>query len=169
MPITVRRIRPDEARTLKRTRLALLADSPSAFGSTLERELAFPDEVWAERATGSSAGVHRATFLAFDGDTVVGIVGALRAPVASDTIELVSMWITPAARRSGLGRLLVDTVLAWAGDAGARSIELWVTRGNDAALHLYESTGFAVTGDHQPLPSDPCRDEIRMRRALDGR
>ena len=44
------------------------------------------------------------------------------------------------------------------------AVELWVTRGNDRAVRLYESAGFRATGDHQPLPSDPCRDELRMRR-----
>lgn len=40
--------------------------------------------------------------------------------------------------------------------------ELWVTRSNDSALALYQRAGFALTGDYQPLPSDPCRDELRM-------
>ena len=48
----------------------------------------------------------------------------------------------------------------------AERVELWVTRGNDPARHLYESMGFVETGDHQPLPSDPCKDEIRMVLAL---
>jgi ribosomal protein S18 acetylase RimI-like enzyme len=39
-------------------------------------------------------------------------------------------------------------------------------RGNDAAQQLYESMGFIVTGDHKPLPSDPCKDEVRMSRSL---
>jgi hypothetical protein len=34
-------------------------------------------------------------------------------------------------------------------------------------MRLYEATGFRLTGDYQPLPSDPCKDELRMRRALD--
>jgi ribosomal protein S18 acetylase RimI-like enzyme len=47
------------------------------------------------------------------------------------------------------------------------TVELWVTRGNDAAVHLYEAAGFSLTGDHQPLSSDPCKDELRMRLPLD--
>jgi hypothetical protein len=49
---------------------------------------------------------------------------------------------------------------------GMVAVELWVTRGNDAALHLYESQGFCRTGEHEALPSDPCKDELRMRRML---
>ena len=100
MGIEIRRIRPGEAETLKHMRLALLADSPAAFGSTHEREFAFTDETWAERAADSSAGSTRATFLAFDGDEAVGIVGAGRARDGTDSVvELVSMWTAPTVRR----------------------------------------------------------------------
>ena len=167
MGIEIRRIRPDEAEVLKHMRLTLLADSPAAFGSTLDRELAFTDETWAERAAGSATGSNRATFLAFEGEQVVGIVGAGRAPGGADSvIELVSMWTAPATRRTGLGRRLVDSVFDWAASTGAHSVELWVTHGNNAARRLYESMGFVVTGDHKPLPSDPCKDEVRMSRSL---
>ncbi len=35
-------------------------------------------------------------------------------------------------------------------------------RGNDAAQQLYESLGFVVTVSRRSLPSDPCKDKIRM-------
>jgi ribosomal protein S18 acetylase RimI-like enzyme len=63
---------------------------------------------------------------------------------------------------------LVDAVLGWARQSGASTVELWVTRGNDAAVRLYEAHGFLPTGHHQPLPSDPCKDELRMRRSVDS-
>ncbi len=72
------------------------------------------------------------------------------------------MWTDPAARSTGVGRALVDEVVAW---ATGESVQLWVTQGNSAAQRLYESCGFVLTGDYQPLPSDPCKDEVRMRRA----
>jgi GNAT superfamily N-acetyltransferase len=81
-------------------------------------------------------------------------------------VELVSMWTSAAVRGAGIGRRLVDAVIDWARQTGADRVDLWVTRGNDAAAQLYESIGFEVTGDHQPLPSDPCKDEVRMRLPL---
>jgi GNAT superfamily N-acetyltransferase len=154
---------------LRAVRLAALADTPAAFGSTLERELAFADAEWTDRAVAGSAGDERCTFLAWHADgRVVGIVGGYRvdpsegAVDASHGIDLVSMWTDPTVRRAGIGGALVDAVIGWARGGGADRIELWVTRGNDPAQTLYESKGFAPTGDHQPLPSDPCKDEIRM-------
>src|SRR5262245_31242987 len=45
----IRRIRADEGLALRTLRLAALADSPMAYGSTFAREDAYPDAVWHER------------------------------------------------------------------------------------------------------------------------
>ena len=58
----------------------------------------------------------------------------------------------------------MDAVLRWVTEIGAERVELWVTPGNEAAIHLYEQAAFQATGDYQSLPSDPCKEEIRMRR-----
>ncbi len=163
----MRRIRPGEWVELRDTRLAALADAPSAFASTTAREAAFGDEEWRERAHAAAEGAERATFLAREGARVVGLVGGFRAgTVDGAVVELVSMWTDPRHRRRGVGRALVRAVVDWAATTGAERVELWVTQGNAPAQQLYEAMGFVPTGDHQPLPSDPCRDERRMVRRL---
>jgi GNAT superfamily N-acetyltransferase len=167
--ITIRRIRPSDAATLKRVRLAALLDTPSAFGSTHAAEADRPDHEWELRARLGAEGVDRVTFFAVDARTgdVVGIVGGYRDDPSSTDVDVVSMWTAPSARRRGVARLLVHAVLDWARATGATSVSLWVTRGNDAAEALYRAMGFVPTGDHQPLPSDPCKDELRMTRGLE--
>ena len=91
------------------------------------------------------------------------MVGVFENRVDPTTAELVSMWVAPAGRGRGVGNALVERAIDWAGEAGYPRIELWVARGNDTAERLYLRSGFEVTGDVQPLPSDPCKDEIRMR------
>ncbi len=158
--LTVRRIRVGEWEALRRVRLAALADAPYAFARTHEEESLFPDAEWQQRADGWAAGPEGATFFAELDDAVVGLVGGHRRN-GDDVVELVSMWASPVARGAGVGSALVEAVMRWAeGD----TVELWVTRGNDPAIRLYERCGFEITGDHQPLPSDPCKDEVRMRR-----
>lgn len=114
-----------------------------------------------------AAGEHSVTFFAVVDESVVGLVSAHRPDPADLSAELVSMWVSPAHRRAGIAAELVTAVVDWAHQTGMATVELWVTRGNDAAVRLYEYAGFRATGDHQPLPSDPCKDELRMRLLLD--
>lgn len=162
MNVSIRRITPDDGPDLRAVRLAALADTPSAFGSTFTEEAARTDAEWSDRAQWASAGVERITLLAHRGDRVVGIAGGYREEIQSTEVHLVSMWTAPEVRRCGLGRLLVGAVIDWAADTAAASVGLWVTRGNAPAQLLYESMGFSETGEYQPLPSDPCADEVRM-------
>jgi GNAT superfamily N-acetyltransferase len=164
--VTVRRVRADEGRTLRDVRLAALKESPAAFGSTYEAEAARPDAEWSERAERGAAGIERVTFFAFVDDHVVGLVGGYRPDARGSTVDLVSMWTAPVARRTGVARALVTAVLDWATALSAATVQLWVTRGNEPALALYESMGFRQTGEFQPLPSDPTRDELAMTREL---
>ena len=164
--VTVRRVRPDEGAALKAVRLAALADAPSAFGSSYATEVDMSEDDWTMRAARGAAGTSSVTYLAVVEHSVVGIVGAHRPDPAASSVELVSMWVSPAQRRAGIAGQLVGAVLEWADGIGASSVELWVTRGNDAARRLYEAAGFGETGECQPLPSDPCRDEVRMRRSI---
>lgn len=160
--VTVRRIRVGDGALLRALRLAALEESPSAFGSTLDAEAARTAAEWEARAALLATGDDAATWFAIDdaGD-MLGLVGAHR-PGDCDEVELVSMWTAPSARGAGVARRLVETVLEWAQASSATRVALWVTRGNEPAQRLYRSMGFVETGDHQPLPSDPCKDELRM-------
>lgn len=166
--VEVRRIRPEDAMTLKTVRLAALLESRSAFGSTYADEVLRSDEEWAESARAGSIGPDRVIFFAIVDDKVAGLIGGYRANHSAPTVDLVSMWTAPMVRRSGFGRKLIEAVLRWATELGATSVELWVTRGNNLAQSLYEAIGFRETGEHQTLPSDPCKDEIRMTLRLWG-
>lgn len=177
---TVARIRPDDWRELRDVRLRALADAPSAFGSTLAREAAFPDDVWRERAAqgrtllartvpdggppddGSPAAGDRSP------GPVVGIAAVVPSPDDATVAELVSVWVEPGARGSGVAASLLARADDLAAGLGARTLALWVTATNAPALRLYERAGFAPTGETQPLPSDPRLLELRMTRRVAG-
>ena len=167
MDVSVCRVQPSDAPVLKEIRLAALLDSPFAFGSTYDAEAKRTDEEWMAWATRASAGPDSTIFLAWSDHGPSGIAGGYRPEQSTDAIELVSMWAAPHARRSGVGRMLVQAVIDWTIETGSSSIGLWVTRGNAPAQALYESMGFRETGEYQPLPSDPCKDEVRMALSLD--
>ena len=93
-----------------------------------------------------------------------GLAGGYQAdPV---TVELVSMYVRPRGRGRGVGEALVAAVIGWAAARGATSVHLWVTETNAPARALYQRCGFALTGERQPLPSDPALSEVAMARPL---
>lgn len=159
----IRRVTVDDLDTYRDIRLRALQDSPSAFASTYQAERDRPHREWAERVSGAASGDDRVIYLAFDDDDArcVGLAGCVEDRLGADR-QLVSMWVEPSHRGTGVAAALVDAALAWAREVGARRIGLWVVRGNDRARRFYERAGFSVTGDVQPLPSDPCKEEVRM-------
>jgi ribosomal protein S18 acetylase RimI-like enzyme len=163
----VRRVSPDDAATVKRLRLRALADAPEAFASTLAAEQARPDEQWRDDVRRRAVASDEAVFLARTADgTAVGLAGCYRPPRRPEIAHVVSVWVEPAMRGRGAARLLMRAVAAWARQAGAGAMDLWVADGNLAARTLYLRLGFTETGESQPLPSDPDRLERLLRRRL---
>ena len=150
---------PDDWAHLRAVRLAALADSPSAFGSSLEREQQYDEERWREWSR------NVATFLAFRDGVPIGIVGGV-AGDASEGRGLVAMWVDPDHRSTGVASHSW-TRASWARDDGATRLTLWVTRTNDPAATLYRRAGFTPTGDSKPLPSNPSLTEDKLALALE--
>jgi GNAT superfamily N-acetyltransferase len=160
--VLVRETVTEDWQALRGIRLEALRDAPYAFGSSYEREAAFAEPDWLRRiARGGN-------FLAYIPEASTsepaGLIGGY--PETPDMVELVSMFVRPRARGRGVGEALVATVVAWAEARGAKTVHLWVTESNVHARALYERCGFSLTGERQPLPSDPVLDEIAMARPL---
>jgi GNAT superfamily N-acetyltransferase len=174
--VSVRQVRADEWREYRAIRLAALAESPDAFGSTLAAEQMLPDHRWQERTAGGP-GAERVLFVAIDDSGVdasavenagrwIGLAGSYTPGDPPADTELISMWVDPIARKSGAGAALVEAVIGWATAKGFATLGLWVTEGNVAAQRLYERCGFVDNGERQPLPSNPTLQEVRMLRSL---
>jgi ribosomal protein S18 acetylase RimI-like enzyme len=148
MSPTVRRLHAGEAALLRDVRLAALRDAPMAFGSTLAREEAFAPDVWATRAAAGAAGDEQVLFIA---DPQAGLAMGRLDDDDPSAAALYSMWVAPYARGRGVARALVDAVIAWATERGARTLTTSVAEGNAAAAALYGGAGFADTGRREPL------------------
>lgn len=152
--LRVARTEADDLDEVRRLRLEALALAPGAYGSTLERELAFGDADWRRRWVEGTA------WLARRHGEAAGIVAAV--PEAPGEVQLVAMYVRPAHRGTGAAEGLVGAVAAHARQAGARRVTLWVADGNEAARRLYARCGFTPTGRRQPLPSDPSAGEEEL-------
>ncbi len=80
--------------------------------------------------------------------------------------ELISMWVAPEYRRRGVGRLLIDTVIAWAIERGIETLVLMVTGVNRAGIEFYRKLGFTETGHTEPYPNDSTILEYEMSRQI---
>jgi GNAT superfamily N-acetyltransferase len=160
--VVVREVGPDEWELLRDVRLAALAEAPYAFGSTYAREAAFTEEQWRGRLASRSL-----TLFAFADGLADGQPAGIAGGYVEDGVaDLVSMWVRPVARGLGVGEALVTAAADWARAHDHDTLYLWVTESNEPARRLYERCGFTLTGERQPLPSDPSLDEVRMRRRL---
>jgi ribosomal protein S18 acetylase RimI-like enzyme len=86
-----------------------------------------------------------------------------------DVAYLFQMWVAPDYRHLGAGRMLLETVIAWAQAHRARYVELGVTLSNSPALRLYQRAGFEHAGEPQPLRPGSELLGLPMRLTLTGR
>ena len=149
-----RRLLATDWEAFRTLRLQALRADPLAFGSTLQRELAYPEDRWREWAASGAIGDESATFVVEEADgRFLGMAGMF-----TDRREyrVWGMWVAPEVRGQGLGRALLDFVLSWAETANSkRTVRLEVNPDLRAAVQLYESRGFRPTGRTTPLGHDP--------------
>jgi GNAT superfamily N-acetyltransferase len=160
--VVVRTATMEEWQVLRDIRLDALRDAPNAFGSTYAEQAASAEADWRRRI--SRGGTFFAYAAEADGNEPAGLVGGFQEKPG--TVELVSLWVRPQARGSGVGEALVAAVITWARARSATSVHLWLTDTNQHARILYERCGFASTGERQPLPSNRDLTEVGMIRPL---
>lgn len=88
--------------------------------------------------------------------------GFIAARVAADECEIQNLAVTPAYRRRGVARRLVEHALAEARRAGARRCWLEVRASNAGAIAFYRAMGFRRAGLRRAYYSAPVEDGLVM-------
>lgn len=135
--VLVTRVEPAEWARFRDVRLAVLSDSPRMFGSAVSKELQFAESEWRRRAE------RPATFLATHDGTDVGLA-AVHEFEGHWTV--VSMWISPTHRGTGVVDSLMGACEDAALQAGADHVLLAVMEDNLAGRRAYRRLGFTETG-----------------------
>ena len=165
----VRQLGAEDVDIYREIRLAALQADPGAFASSYEREVKFDEARWRQRLTVGPDGRPIAVFaVEAERDQLLGTAGVVYTEHHPAPM-LVAMWVRPSARGLGVGRKLIDATVDWARDRGESEIVLWVVRGNDAAIALYESCGFTATGNLDTVPDNSCAEELEMMRTIAAR
>jgi ribosomal protein S18 acetylase RimI-like enzyme len=143
----LRRLGPDDWADFRDIRLRALADSPDAFGSTLEREAELGETEWRRRLTGP-------VFVVYD-PLPVAVGGVFDN---AGTPHVWGMWTDPAHRGRGHARRILDALIPPGTPA-----QLDVNIDNGGARRSYERYGFVGTGEVQPLrPGSEQRIELMV-------
>jgi GNAT superfamily N-acetyltransferase len=90
-------------------------------------------------------------FVAVEGSRRLGSVFCVRSGEPG-VAKLRLFLLVPEARGRGLGQRLLDACVAFARDAGYRTLRLWTHESHRAACALYAKNGFRLT-DSRPVRS----------------
>ena len=122
---------------------------------------------WAEFDAGKLTS-HR--LVATDGDRVLGWAALSSTSERTCYRGVVenSVYVAEAARGSGVGRALMDALIAGARAAGFWTIETGVFPENEASVALHESLGFRVVGRRERIAEldDRWRDTLLLELRL---
>jgi ribosomal protein S18 acetylase RimI-like enzyme len=161
--IESRVLTPDDWPLWRTLRLAALAQAPYAFGSKLADWQGEGDKEERWRARLAIPDSHTvAVFL--DGEPT-GIGSGIPGP-ADGIVEVISVWVSPAARGRGVGDALLESIEQWARTRSAHLLRLAVIPSNAAATGLYRRNGFVLTDESGDLMDDGVTREAIMEKRL---
>ncbi|MEA3337323.1 MAG: GNAT family N-acetyltransferase [Chloroflexota bacterium] len=78
-------------------------------------------------------------------------VGYVCTDIPGETGQIIRLAVHPSQQRQGIGRMLLNSALAYCHGQGARRIVLNTQESNSASLKLYEQSGFRRVGRRIPL------------------
>lgn len=150
--VVVRRAAPIDAPRAREIRCLALYESPLAYGTRLEEVATRPLRYWRNLIR------QRPWFLAFDGDTVVGMATTDTYHFNGETHPGVyGMYVAPSHRGTRVALLLLEKIKEFNRSGGHHRLFLDVVIGNDRAEGFYEREGFRRIGEVRPLDRDPRR------------
>ena len=149
--VLVRRLEVHEVELHRDLRLRALGDAPESFGEAVAEAGARAPAYWEDLTRSVTEPGRHVMFLACEGQDPVGSTYGLLDQDRIDAGRVGGMWVDPAWRRRGVGRLLLQAVFAWARDQGLNRLGLWAPARSPAAIALYSRAGFRATGVRRPL------------------
>jgi ribosomal protein S18 acetylase RimI-like enzyme len=148
--VVIRRLVASDALAFWQTRNAGLKEFPDAFTTSHEEGVATPPEKLAKRFGNIDNGSDDFVLGAFaNNGELLGYAGFKREDRTKQRHKgkVEGMYVTPAARGTGLGKRLLLTLIAEArAMSGLEQIWLTVTASNDGARNLYLNAGFVSFG-----------------------
>ena len=155
-------MRVDDWERYRDLRLSGLADTPEAFGETLDHARSNSEKDWCDRLA------------RMQGERALGIVavaddgswaGTMRGVITDDDAWLYGVYVVPGCRCTGVAQTLLTRMSDWAAPHAARML-LHVASTNSRARRFYERSDFTLTGRSTTNPAHPYLTELEMARSL---
>ena len=145
--ISVRQLGEDEWEQYRSVRLSALEECPEAFVASLAEEQGFDEDLWRARMRRSQR------LLAEDVDgRPVGVASVGQGRQDDERIaELFGLWVTPAARGTGVATQLVQAGADAAREQGRSHLSYWVGSDNGRAVAFASGFGFRPTDSRRPM------------------
>lgn len=125
--------------TIKRDlRIAALRDAPETFGGSLADTMKRTEAQWRDWPGG-------VVFGAYLDDKPKGMAAGWCHPdKPTGPVEVIAMWVDPAARGHRIAAHLLDAITSWARDNGHDEVVLEIMQHNASARRAYERFGFVA-------------------------
>ncbi|MBK8468547.1 MAG: GNAT family N-acetyltransferase [Actinomycetales bacterium] len=178
--ITVRSLTEADWAAYRAVRLQALAESPEAFSATVEQERDWAESDWVARLARAprlvaevddevvgtaSLGRHRTSTGPAEGGQHDD-AGALSDPEAAGHAEIFGLWVTPAARGTGVATALADAAADRARADGSSHLVYWVSTDNGRAVAFASGLGFRPTDFRRPMRGLRHADEQEIAMVL---
>jgi ribosomal-protein-alanine N-acetyltransferase len=138
----------------------------------VEIERASFSDPWSENSLASALSLDRMRVLVAEepGEGAKNDVGRMAGYVVvfvvGDEAEIADLAVAPGSRRKGVGRALIEHLLAELGGWEVRALFLEVRESNRAARTLYEAKGFRSVGRRRGYYRKPVEDALVLAREI---
>lgn len=152
----------DESQHDMKIRAATLQDLP-ALVAIEQACFAIP---WSEQSLRADLLSSPPAFLWVAVESDQQITGYIACYRGGDHIQINNLAVLPPYRHQGIGRLLIESLFAWARSESIQSADLEVRPSNHPAKLLYEACGFKEVGRRPRYYEDNGEDAIIMLKNL---
>lgn len=128
----------------------------------------FVTDAWSPALMRAELASRHSHYLVVEQNGAVVAYAGLRAVQGAADADIQTIAVAPSARRRGLGRALMNDMIAEATRRGAHTLFLEVRADNPTAQTLYDSLGFEAIAVRPHYYQPDGVDAVVMRLALEG-
>jgi len=152
----------------KTLRLRALKEDPQAFGTTYQKNIAYPKAEWQRRLASVAKGETNWLLFARENNKLVGMIGAFIEEDVEGTATIFGVYVPKEERGRGISIKLMEEILKELSKKSIfKKVKLMVSKNQLPAIGLYKKFGFKQVGiEHFKMGDGNIAEELVMERPL---